>query len=139
MKIMFCIYHLYISFIIMLKRWKQLFNRVFFINPKCSVILGNNTSHTYCPPSFHHIGSGCYFYGYFKLNWFRAMEFCHSMGEGVSLATIEEREENYEVKTWLLKHGKWGLKMQIRQLKNNKIVIFFSARDLYSKTKWRLV
>ena len=34
------------------------------------------------------------------------MEFCNSMGDGVSLATIESREENYEVKTWLLKHGK---------------------------------
>jgi len=33
------------------------------------------------------------------------MEFCHSMGQGVSLATIETREENYHLKKWLLKHG----------------------------------
>ena len=61
---------------------------------------------TKCPPSFHKIGSGCYFYGYFKLNWFRAMEFCHTFGTGVSLATIETREENESIENWLVDHGK---------------------------------
>ena len=37
----------------------------------------------------------------------RAMEFCHSFGDGVSLATIETRKENDQLKTWLLKHGKY--------------------------------
>lgn len=59
-----------------------------------------------CPIAFHYIGGRCYFYGYFKLNWFRAMEFCHSFGQSVSLACIENPEENKELKTWLTKNGR---------------------------------
>eukprot|EP00094_Tigriopus_californicus_P012061 TCALIF_11654-PA protein Name:"Similar to Perlucin (Haliotis laevigata)" AED:0.53 eAED:0.53 QI:0/0.25/0/0.4/0.75/0.8/5/0/476 len=58
-----------------------------------------------CPIAFHEIGGKCYFYGYFKLNWFRAMEFCHSFGQSVSLACIENTEENDSLKQWLEKHG----------------------------------
>ena len=28
-------------------------------------------SFDYCPPSYQPIGDGCYFFGQFKLNWFR--------------------------------------------------------------------
>ena len=35
----------------------------------------------FCPPGYRPIGEGCYFYGHFRLNWFRAMEFCHSFGK----------------------------------------------------------
>lgn len=59
-----------------------------------------------CPIAFHKIGNKCYFYGYFKLNWFRAMEFCHSFGESVSLACIESHEENNHLKDWLIANGK---------------------------------
>ena len=59
-----------------------------------------------CPIAFHDIGGRCYFYGYFKLNWFRAMEFCHSFGESVSLACIESKQENEQLKKWLLQNGK---------------------------------
>ena len=59
-----------------------------------------------CPIAFHQIGGKCYFYGYFKLNWFRAMEFCHSFGESVSLACIETPQENEHLKNWLIAHGK---------------------------------
>ena len=45
-----------------------------------------------CPAGFTGIGGGCYFHSLFKLNWFRAMEFCHSFGSHVSLACIETRE-----------------------------------------------
>merc|ERR1712059_222822 len=55
--------------------------------------------------SFRRIGSGCYFYGFFKLNWFRAMEFCHSFGQGTSLATVETEKENKFIKHWLLRYG----------------------------------
>ena len=59
-----------------------------------------------CPIAFHDIGGRCYFYGYFKLNWFRAIEFCHSFGESVSLACIESKDENEQLKKWLLRNGK---------------------------------
>ena len=59
-----------------------------------------------CPIAFHDIGGRCYFYGYFKLNWFRAIEFCHSFGESVSLACIESQDENEQLKKWLLRNGK---------------------------------
>jgi hypothetical protein len=59
----------------------------------------------FCPAAFQRIGSGCYFYGYFRLNWFRAMEFCHSFGAGASLATLDTRADNRRVKAWLLEHG----------------------------------
>ena len=59
-----------------------------------------------CPIAFHDIGGRCYFYGYFKLNWFRAIEFCHSFGESVSLACIESKDENQQLKKWLLRNGK---------------------------------
>jgi len=62
-------------------------------------------AHASCPLSFQRIGRGCYFYGYFKLNWFRAMEFCHSFGRGASLATLDTPGENRKIKTWLLEHG----------------------------------
>ncbi len=58
-----------------------------------------------CPVAFQHIGGRCYFYGDFKLNWFRAMEFCHSFGESVSLACIESAEENDRLKDWLVTNG----------------------------------
>merc|ERR1712156_63436 len=58
-----------------------------------------------CPIAFHRIGEKCYFYGYFKLNWFRAMEFCHSFGESVSLACIETQDENEHLKRWLIANG----------------------------------
>jgi len=58
-----------------------------------------------CPHGFHRLGDGCYFYAYFRLNWFRAMEFCHSFGDGVSLAAIETWEENEEIKDWLEDNG----------------------------------
>ena len=47
----------------------------------------------HCPAGFAGIGGGCYFHSLFKLNWFRAMEFCHSFGSHVSLACIETREQ----------------------------------------------
>ncbi len=62
-----------------------------------------------CPIAFHEIGGRCYFYGYFKLNWFRAMEFCHSFGASVSLACIESKEENDHLKKWLIQNGKQNL------------------------------
>ncbi|XP_069181333.1 perlucin [Procambarus clarkii] len=58
-----------------------------------------------CPMAFHKIGTKCYFYGYFPLNWFRAAEFCHSFGNGVSLATIETAQENLYIKKWLAVNG----------------------------------
>lgn len=58
-----------------------------------------------CPRGFLHLGRGCYFYAYFRLNWFRAMEFCHSFGPGVSLAAIETPEENDDIKMWLKDNG----------------------------------
>jgi len=58
-----------------------------------------------CPIAFHRIGDKCYFYGYFKLNWFRAMEFCHSFGSSVSLACIESPQENDYLKNWLIEYG----------------------------------
>ena len=33
------------------------------------------------------------------------MEFCHSFGDGVSLAAIETREENEVIKDWLGENG----------------------------------
>ena len=63
------------------------------------------SSQTFCPSAFHPVGSGCYFYGHFKLNWFRAMEFCHSLGKDASLAVIETEEENKELQQWLRLHG----------------------------------
>ncbi len=42
---------------------------------------------------FTDIDGRCYYYGDFKLNWFRAIEFCHSFGSQVSLACIETRQE----------------------------------------------
>ena len=65
-----------------------------------------NSDNGGCPIAFHRIGEKCYFYGYFKLNWFRAMEFCHSFGESVSLACIETKEENEHLKRWLIANGK---------------------------------
>ncbi|XP_042206194.1 LOW QUALITY PROTEIN: perlucin-like [Homarus americanus] len=61
--------------------------------------------HSKCPMAFHEVGGSCYFYGYFPLNWFRAAEFCHSFGSGVSLATIETLQENYFIKKWLAVNG----------------------------------
>ena len=58
-----------------------------------------------CPPSFVLLGPKCYFFGYFKLNWFRALEFCHSFGEGVSLACVESEKENVRLKNWLIHNG----------------------------------
>ena len=58
-----------------------------------------------CSNGFHRLGNGCYFYAYFRLNWFRAMEFCHSFGAGISLAAIESWEENEEIKLWLKDNG----------------------------------
>jgi len=58
-----------------------------------------------CPAGFTGIGGGCYFHSLFKLNWFRAMEFCHSFGSHVSLACIETRRENERIKEWLNKYG----------------------------------
>lgn len=56
--------------------------------------------------AFHEIGGRCYFYGYFPLNWYRASEFCHSFGKGVSLACIESAKENFHIKQWLGVNGK---------------------------------
>jgi len=58
-----------------------------------------------CPAGFTEIGGGCYFHSLFKLNWFRAMEFCHSFGSHVSLACIETRRENERIKEWLNEFG----------------------------------
>ena len=69
-------------------------------------------AHASCPLSFQRIGRGCYFYGYFKLNWFRAMEFCHSFGRGASLATLDTPGENRKIKTWLLEHGEQSFYLQ---------------------------
>ena len=63
------------------------------------------SSQTFCPSAFHPVGAGCYFYGHFKLNWFRAMEFCHSLGREASLAVIETDQENTQLKQWLTAHG----------------------------------
>ena len=65
-----------------------------------------DASRSECPIAFNKIGDKCYFYGYFKLNWFRAMEFCHSFGESVSLACIETKAENEDLKNWLIQNGK---------------------------------
>ncbi|XP_071530261.1 dromaiocalcin-1-like [Panulirus ornatus] len=62
-------------------------------------------SATACPIAFHAMGSKCYFYGYFPLNWFRAAEFCHSFGQDVSLAAIDTAQENYHIKRWLVVNG----------------------------------
>ena len=67
---------------------------------------------TGCPVAFQQIGSRCYFYGTFKLNWFRAMEFCHSFGRSVSLAAIETAEENDHIREWLTAHGKRHVHVQ---------------------------
>ena len=69
------------------------------------LLLNFTTSHTFCPSAFQPVGSGCYFYGYFKLNWFRAMEFCHSLGKDASLVVIETEQENRDLKEWLTVHG----------------------------------
>ena len=58
-----------------------------------------------CPLAFQQLTSGCYFYGRFKLNWYRAMEFCHSLGDGASLAALETRGEGRAVGAWLGRHG----------------------------------
>ena len=63
------------------------------------------TESSRCPIAFHEIGGKCYFYGKFKLNWYRAMEFCHSFGQSVSLACIETQEENNQLKEWLENNG----------------------------------
>ena len=63
------------------------------------------SSQTFCPSAFQPVGSGCYFYGHFKLNWFRAMEFCHSLGKDASLAVVETEGENWELQQWLKVHG----------------------------------
>jgi hypothetical protein len=64
----------------------------------CQVLLRSSVLNgNLCPAGFHDLGDGrCYFYGYFKLNWFRAMEFCHSFGSDVSLACIETRIVNVD-------------------------------------------
>ncbi|XP_037787146.1 galactose-specific lectin nattectin-like [Penaeus monodon] len=64
-----------------------------------------NKSGRSCPMAFHEIGGRCYFYGYFPLNWYRASEFCHSFGKGVSLACIESAKENFHIKQWLGVNG----------------------------------
>ncbi len=58
-----------------------------------------------CPVAFSRIGGRCYFYGRFKLNWFRAAEFCHSFGAEVSLACIETGGENAALRDWLVENG----------------------------------
>ena len=73
-------------------------------------------------------GGKCYYYAGFKLNWFRAiqvklfiwnptilhlipnvhifhLQFCHSFGRGVSLACLENNQENSAVADWLQQHG----------------------------------
>ena len=75
-------------------------------------LLGAAQGSSGCPLSFQRIGRGCYFYGYFKLNWFRAMEFCHSFGRGASLATLDTPGENRKIKTWLLEHGEQSFYLQ---------------------------
>ncbi|KAK3885239.1 hypothetical protein Pcinc_010513 [Petrolisthes cinctipes] len=65
----------------------------------------NDITRLVCPMAFHELGERCYFYGYFPLNWFRAAEFCHSFGRGVSLATIETATENFYIKKWLAVNG----------------------------------
>jgi hypothetical protein len=87
------------------------FNFYFSGNTGYTPELGSNSIYDQsgqsgCPIAFHEIGGRCYFYGYFKLNWFRAMEFCHSFGESVSLACIETKQENEHLKEWLIKNGK---------------------------------
>ncbi|KAG7155161.1 Perlucin-like 2, partial [Homarus americanus] len=82
--------------------------------PVCVISLGQEGKYqsTQVPDSqqvshgvSHEVGGSCYFYGYFPLNWFRAAEFCHSFGSGVSLATIETLQENYFIKKWLAVNG----------------------------------
>jgi len=68
-------------------------------------LCANGRRYEDCPVSFQKIGGRCYFYGYFKLNWWRAAEFCHSFGLGASLATLETKEENEYVEDFLLKYG----------------------------------
>ncbi|XP_023328161.1 lithostathine-1-alpha, partial [Eurytemora carolleeae] len=58
-----------------------------------------------CPLAFQQIAGRCYFFGYFKLNWFRAAEFCHNFGFGSSLATVETKIENDKIEEFLLEHG----------------------------------
>jgi len=78
-------------------------------------LCANGRRYEDCPVSFQKIGGRCYFYGYFKLNWWRAAEFCHSFGLGASLATLETKEENEYVEDFLLKYGRlidwtnWGV------------------------------
>jgi hypothetical protein len=54
---------------------------------------------------FQKIGEKCYFYGSFPLNWFKALEFCNSLGLEISLAAIETRQEDDELKRWIAKQG----------------------------------
>ncbi|XP_018006966.1 perlucin-like [Hyalella azteca] len=61
--------------------------------------------HTKCPMAFEEAGGRCYFFGRFPLNWFRALEFCHSFGSSVSLATIETSRENFFIKQFLRASG----------------------------------
>ena len=100
--------------LIHLKRVQTITNKSYISGHFCytpeegsNVILDNNNAG--CPIAFHRIGDKCYFYGYFKLNWFRAMEFCHSFGSSVSLACIESPQENDYLKNWLIEYGKYSV------------------------------
>ena len=86
-----------------------------------------------CPIAFVDIGGRCYFFGYFKLNWFRAMEFCHSFGQSVSLACIETEQENQSLKRWLLLNGKSVALLLL--LWRDTDPNFAKANDLYV-AKW---
>ena len=103
---------------------------IILLTTKLILIHSNEFSSEYCPSSYQPIGDGCYFFGQFKLNWFRvgfmptiglclhyliiypifhqAMEFCHSFGKDSSLVVIETEQENNYLKQWLIKHGKKG-------------------------------
>ena len=99
-------------------------------------ILDNNAG---CPIAFHRIGDKCYFYGYFKLNWFRAMEFCHSFGSTVSLACIETKQENEYLKNWLIEYGKFDWNFRNRFFENQSGSGFLPDRSGTRNYKRKLI
>ncbi|ROT65341.1 perlucin [Penaeus vannamei] len=88
--------------------------------------------------AFHEIGGKCYFYGYFPLNWYRASEFCHSFGKGVSLACIESAKENFHIKQWLGVNGNHNTGVWVGGSDNGHVGrwAWFPTGQLVSYSNW---
>ncbi|XP_047498147.1 perlucin-like [Penaeus chinensis] len=97
-----------------------------------------NKSGRSCPMAFHEIGGRCYFYGYFPLNWYRASEFCHSFGKGVSLACIESAKENFHIKQWLGVNGNHNTGVWVGGSDNGHVGrwAWFPTGQLVSYSNW---